>query len=164
MIGYLVDFIQNNIFMIIAIAVVVVFLSLAFKHFRRVMYGGIIAGSLSLILAVIHKVVGNGLESFYAMFQRVFYTVTRYISLAQEQLIQNRSILSLVVTLLESDELLKSVLTNKITLNLFVNLAKTDFKLFINNINISVQNASANIKQVFARRINRSSLAFVYRC
>jgi hypothetical protein len=164
MIGYFIDFIQNNIFMIIAILVSVILLSLAFKHFRRVMFGGLITGTVSLILAIIHKALGYGLQSFYSLFQRVFYFVTRYIELAQNQLIENKSVLSLVVTLLESDEMLKLILTNKLTLDLFIDLAKTDFKCFIQNIKIAFNKISTNIQYVYVRKINRSSLAFVYRC
>ena len=164
MIGYFIDFIQNNIFMIIAITVSVILLSLTFKVFRRVMFGGLITGTISLIFAIIHKVLGNGLQSFYSLFQRVFYFTTRYIGLIQEHLIENRSLLSFFVTAIESDELLKAVLINRLTLDLFIDLAKTDFNCFIYNIKISFNRISTNIQYVFVRKINRSSLAFVYRC
>lgn len=102
MINYLIDFVQRNLMIIIAILSFAILLSLSFKKVRRLMYGGLATGLTTLGFAIMHK-SGLGFDSFYDVLTKIVYSVTKVIGSIQDAVMENRMFLQIVS--LESDYL-----------------------------------------------------------
>ncbi len=164
MINYMINFIQEHIIIILAVLSSLVFLSLASKRFRRFMYGGVAAGSLSLVFAIMYK-CGYGFETFYEYFSKVIYSVTRGIEEAQNLLASSKTLFQALVVSLDSDQLVKSLYLNDTFYSFTVELILVDFCNLIDEIKIKVLEIIEIIQDKFnVTKTNRSRLTFVYRC
>ena len=161
MINYMIDFIQHNLFTILAILALLIVLSFAFKNIRRVIYGGIATALTSLGFAFMHK-AGLGFNSFYDAFTKVVYSSTRLVEEIQEALLINRSALSITVSL-ESDYILSSLYLCDTFYSSNFKMFFIELTYFYNEIKIQIKEEIETIKESLVKRVNRSSFNFVYR-
>lgn len=164
MINYMINFIQTNSIIILVILSSLVILSLASKKFRALMYGGIIASSISLSFAVMHK-MGYGFDTFYEYFQKAVYVITREIEEAQNLLASSKTIFHATIVSLSSDDLIKSLYLDDTFSSFTVDLIIIDIKNVLSKIKISVTERIETVKEVISvKNTNKSRLSLVYRC
>ena len=162
MINYMLEFIQNNFVIITVLLTITVLFSIAYKIVRRIMYVGLGAGAISLILAILHK-FGYELDTFYLYFQRTIYSTTRFLECMQNALMSNKFVINFTVSLIENNMLFKAfTLYRKFYMISFMVLLN-NLVMFINEIIIRAKEVFNNIKEIIVKKINRPSLKFVYR-
>lgn len=162
MLNYMLEFVQNNFAIIAVIFVLTVLFSIAYKMVRRLMYAGLAAGAISLLLALLHK-FGYALDTFYLYFQRTIYSTTRFLECLQNALFSSRIFVNFTLSLIESDMLFKAFTLYRKFYMISFKVILTSLVMFINEIVIKARLVFDNIKEIIVKRTRRASLKFVYR-
>lgn len=160
MINYLIDFIQNNLIVILTILLVIIVLSFSFRSVRRIMYGGLATGLTTLGFAIMHK-TGLGFNNFYEILTRIIYHTTKILSGVQDVMIENRFILQMVS--LESDCInsqlcVYDTFTVYNAKQFFVDIYDYFFEIKVNFIK-----EFSIVKDTLIKKINLSKFSFTYR-
>ena len=163
MINYMSNFIQNHSLIIMVIVLSFVFLSFASKRFRTFVYSGLITGSISLMIAILHK-LGYGFTIFYCVIERIVLTITKSIEIGQSFLISGKTAFSATLVSLDSDQMFRLLALNDTFYTISLRVIVLELCAIFDEIKIAVEKKIEIIKErLVVKNINRMTLNCVYR-
>ena len=160
MINNTIYFLENNAPIVLLIVSLTIILSLASKRIRKIISTSMISGIIPLIVLILNK-LGLQLNYAYTIIEKLVGMSFNSISRVQLLLTEKREVL-LYLTNFESE--LKQVsfdLFNDICTNIKISIASLIY--FVKSTKIQMRSLLGGLKTEFVKKINLSSLSFVYR-
>lgn len=159
MVNRVLELLQNNIMVISLLLFMVIVLFVIFKTIRKIVYGLLSTGLISLMLLILYK-LGIGFESFYQLSNRVLIYISNGLSEIQELLLRSKNVLFFILTFKAYSEtglIYYSYDNMLIELPLFIS------SYIISNVRIKIQNITYELEEKIIKRIKLSTYNFVYR-
>ncbi|MBR6071644.1 MAG: hypothetical protein IKP77_02280 [Acholeplasmatales bacterium] len=160
MINFVIEFLQRNLIIVVAILSFAILFSLSFKKIRRIMYGGIATGITTLGFVILHR-FGLGFNAFYDIFVKIATSVIKVIEGIQETMIENRMVLQIVS--LESDYLNDQLYVYDTFAVYYAKCFLTQIYDYFFEIKDKLFKNLAIIRENFIKKINLSKYTFAYR-
>lgn len=160
MVNNVINFLENNTFIVLLIIISSILLSLASKTIRKIISTSILSGLIPLLILILQK-LGVQLNGIYSFTEKVMEQSFINLTKIQSLLIEKKE-LFLCLTNFESE-------FKHISIQFFDNIYKNIKISFVSLIyftktaNIKLKCKLENIKIEFTKKINLSSLSFVYR-
>ena len=161
MINYFINFVQKNLIVILVVMTLIALLSFSFKKFRRLIYGGLTLGTASLGFVVMHR-AGLGFNQFYEFVQKAMYSSTKILEEIQQCLIENKIILSEIVSL-GSGFMFDPLYVCDTFYAYNIQYAIYELASLIAEIKIEIKTRLTTMKEEFVRKINLSKFTYAYR-